>query len=364
MQPIDILNSGINSLADYLSAHVLTCLIPAFFIAAAITILINKTSILRYFGANTDKKISYSIASISGAILAVCSCTILPLFTGIYKRGAGIGPATAFLFSGPAVNILAIILTARILGWQLGAARLIGAVTASILIGLLMAKLFSKDDTDKGDFNVSASESKRPLLINLAFFGLLVAILIIGSTSTDLLNWTAKLAIIYLLTVILSIILIFYFERTEIKRWGLETWILIKKIFPILLVGVFIVGIIGGIAAYLQPGTDPATAVGTFFSPYLGENNIFSCLLASIIGALLYMPTLLEVTIIGDLFGYSSGLMSNGAALSLLLAGPSLSLPNMIVITKVIGLKKASAYISLVIIISTTIGFIYGVIGG
>ena len=364
----EIINSGIETLAEYLSAHVLTCLVPAFFIAGAITVFVTKTTVLKYFGNQAKKYISYSIASVSGAILAVCSCTVLPLFAGIYKRGAGIGPATTFLFSGPAINILAIILTARVLGYEIGLARVIGAVLMSIVIGLLMSFIFRKEEQKKKNDNLliglDEERTTRPVKISLMFFILLILILVIGAASSEYISWIPKLAIVYILTIFVSIILIFYYTRDEVKQWGHETWNLTKKIFPILLIGVFIVGIIGGVAAHLNPGTDPSTAVGEVVAPYIGGNSIFSCFFASIIGAILYMPTLLEVAIVGDLFGYSAGIMGGGPALALLLAGPSLSLPNMIVITRVIGIKKSFVYILLVVIVATIIGFTYGILSG
>lgn len=370
MNLIDILFAGLQTLQEYLSAHVLTCLIPAFFIAGAIAVFVSKKSILKYFGAKTKKYISYSVASVSGAVLAVCSCTVLPLFTGIYKRGAGIGPASAFLFSGPAVNILAIVLTAQVLGYDIGFARAVSAVIMAIVIGLLMAFIFRKEESEKkNDNNMfggqnGEKDNKRPIWISLLFFVSLVLILVVGAASTEYISWVPKLSIVYLLTLIVSVILIFYYTRDEVKQWGLETWNLTKKIFPILLVGVFVVGIIGGTAAYFMPNADPANAVGVAAKPYIGGNNIFSCFLASIIGAILYMPTLLEVAIVGDLFGYSAGIMGGGPALALLLAGPSLSLPNMVVITKVMGIKKAFVYFTLVIIVATIVGFTYGFIVG
>jgi hypothetical protein len=368
MDVIDIFIAGFEVLQEYLSAHVLTCLVPAFFIAGAIAVFVSKSSILKYFGAQAKKYISYTVASVSGAILAVCSCTVLPLFMGIYKRGAGIGPATTFLFAGPAINILAIILTARVLGFNIGLARVIGAVGMSIIIGLLMTFIFRKEESERknNDMFLEQSDEKtnRPLKISLIFFILLVLILVIGAASSEYISWILKLTIVYVLTVFVSIILIFYYSRNEVKQWGYETWDLAKKIVPILLIGVFIVGIIGGVAAYFIPGSDPTTAVGVAVAPYLGGNTIFACFFASIIGAILYMPTLLEVAIVGNLFGYSIGLMGGGPALALLLAGPSLSLPNMIVITRVLGMKKALVYICLVIIIATFVGFIYGMIGG
>jgi hypothetical protein len=368
MNQIDIFFAGINTLQEYLSAHVLTCLIPAFFIAGAIAVFISRQSILKYFGPQTKKYISYSIASISGGVLAVCSCTILPLFTGIYKRGAGIGPATTFLFSGPAVNILAIVLTARILGFDLGLARFIGSVSMSIVIGLFMASIFK--DHDQKNKNIGTSRGgekkrdKRSLNVSLLFFILLVLILVVGAVSSEYLSLFPRVAILSILIFLVVLILVLYYSKNEIKQWGLETWILAKKIIPILLIGVFIVGIIGGTAAYFIPGADPTNAVGLAVAPYIGGNTIFSCFFSSIIGAILYIPTLLEVAIVGNLFGYTSGLMGGGPALSLLLAGPSLSLPNMIVIARVMGAKKTGVYISLVIIVATFIGFVYGIIGG
>jgi hypothetical protein len=371
MSPIDIIIAGFEMLMEYLSAHVLTCLIPAFFIAGAIAVFVSKQSVMKYFGAHTKKYISYPVAALSGTILAVCSCTVLPLFTSIHKRGAGIGPASAFLFSGPAINILAIVLTAQVLGYDIGLARAIAAIVMSVVIGLLMAFIFRKEESEKKKQNndmfagqPGEEKSSRPIWISLLFLVLLVLILVIGAASSDFIPWVPKLAIVYLLTLVVSGILIFYYTRDEVKNWGRETWGLTKKIFPILLVGVFIVGIIGGVAAYFIPGADPGNALGVAVAPYIGGNDIFSCFLASVIGAILYMPTLLEVAIVGNLFGYSAGIMGGGPALALLLAGPSLSLPNMVVITKVLGVKKALTYFALVIIIAALVGFMYGMIAG
>jgi uncharacterized protein len=370
MTPLDIFFSGVAALQEYLSEHVLTCLIPAFFIAGAIAVFVSQKGVMKYFGANTKKYISYSVASVSGAILAVCSCTVLPLFTGIYKRGAGIGPASAFLFSGPAINILAIVLTAQVLGYDIGIARAVFAVVMAIVIGLAMAFIFRREEKQKKENNTLFTDTSehdkdaRPIWVSLLFFVSMVLILVIGAASTSYIPWVPKLSIVYILTIIVSVILIFYYTRDEVKNWGVETWNLTKKIFPILLIGVFIVGIIGGTAAFFIPDADPTNAVGVAVAPYIGGNDIISCFLASIIGAILYMPTLLEVAIVGNLFGYSTGLMGGGPALALLLAGPSLSLPNMIVITKVMGTKKAFTYFTLVILVATIVGFSYGVISG
>lgn len=338
--------SGLSTLGSYLSEHVITCLIPAFLIAGGISAFVSQAAVLKYFSAQTKKYISYSIASVSGVILAVCSCTVIPLFTGIYKRGAGIGPSTTFLFAGPAINILAIVYTASALGYDLGIARAVSAVLMSVVIGLTMAFVFRKEEKSNGGMMLFQEEKERHIGWTILFFALMVGILII--LTAGYLPMLTRLIIVYLLTIIIGLILIFKFQKKEVKTWGRETWDLTLKIFPILVIGTFGTGIL---AYFIPPDV---------ISPLLGSNSILSTFIASIIGAILYMPTLLEVPIIGEIFGYSTGAMSPGAALSLLLAGPSLSLPNMIVITKVMGLKRTSVYVIVVVVLSTIAGFIYG----
>jgi uncharacterized membrane protein YraQ (UPF0718 family) len=347
-----VLMGGLGSVLEYLSQHVLTCLIPAFFIAGAIASFINKNEILKYFGPKVQKRISYAMASVSGTVLAVCSCTILPLFAGLYRTGSGIGPATTFLYSGPAINILAIVYTAGILGYDLGAARAVAAITMSIAIGLVMARIFRKHDEElnsrrielKMPIESDASQKNRPKWVVLVFFALMIAILLIGASKLD---WLPKLAIIYFLTLGIAYILIYYFQKDEVTEWGYETWDLIRKIFPILIAGTFFVGVI---AYFIPPEA---------FRPYLGGSSLSSCFTASIIGALLYMPTLLEVPIIGTTFGYTSGVMGGGPALSLLLAGPAVSLPSLLVLQRIMGTKKTLIFLALVVISSALAGFVY-----
>lgn len=347
------LMSGTDSVIEYLAAHVITCLVPAFFIAGAIAAFIKKDAILKYFGPKVKRHISYGIAATSGTVLAVCSCTILPLFAGIYKKGSGIGPATAFLYSGPAINILAIVYTAKALGFDLGLARAIAAISLSVIVGFTMSILFKGHDKGVDEQNkrygmtVQSASTERTTRTTLIFFALMIAILVIGASKLD---WAPKLATVYLLTLGVAYILIYHFERDEITDWGYETWDLTRKIFPILIAGTFVVG---AIAYFLPPET---------FAPYLGGNSIQANFLGAVIGAILYMPTLLEVPIIGTTFGYTSGVMGSGPALSLLLAGPAVSLPNMIVLQRIMGTKKTAAYVALVILASTLAGFIYGVI--
>lgn len=365
-----VLDAGVATLLEYLSLHVLTCLVPAFFIAGAIAALLSKEVVLTYFGARARKWLSYSVASCSGTILAVCSCTILPMFAGIYKRGAGIGPACAFLFSGPAINLLAIVFTARVLGLTIGIARAISAVVMAVAIGLIMAALFERTVTDASasqtpsvlPLNPGTAAPARPWFITLLFFSLLVAILLVGASG--MISWLLKVIVLTLMVIVLVVLLRSYYSREDLQAWGMETWWLTKRIFPVLLVGVFVIGLIGGIAAIYAPSHDPHLAVGELTRPYFGTHSFSACLLAAITGAILYMPTLLEVPIVGNLFGFSTGQMAAGPALALLLAGPSLSLPSMVVIWRTIGGKRASAYITLVVLTSTVIGMIYGGLAG
>jgi hypothetical protein len=351
------------TLLEYLSAHVLTCLVPAFFIAGAIASLLNKETVLKYFGADAPKWLCYSVAATSGTILAVCSCTILPMFAGIEKRGAGIGPATAFLFSGPAINLMAIILTARVLGLDLGIARAVAAVSMAVIIGLIMAAIFQVQKPDDESCKTkpdpmlaqkspaepdSEAEPGRHKYVTVAFLAVLVAILLIATSSFIAL--LPKAMISGALIIIAALMMKSYYGPEERESFLSETWWLTKKIFPLLVVGTFVTGIIG----YFLP----VEWVRTLF----GTNSLLACFVASVIGSLLYMPTLLEVPIVGTLFGYSSGIAAAGPALSLLLAGPTLSLPSMIVITRVIGLKKSGVYIVLVVLMSTLAGMIYGAI--
>ncbi len=350
------LQAGLTTLLDYLSAHVLTCLIPAFFIAGAIASLLHKETVLKYFGKDAPKWLCYSVAATSGTILAVCSCTILPMFAGIEKRGAGIGPATAFLFSGPAINLMAVILTARVLGLDLGLARAVAAVSMAVVIGLIMAAVFQSSEEKCKPTPAAAAymvdeesgEKARPAFVTGLFMAILVAILLVATSS--LFELLPKSIIVGALALIAAFLMKTYYLPEERESFLSETWWLTKKIFPLLLAGTFITGMIG----YFLPVEWVRTVFGT--------SSLLACFLASVIGALLYMPTLLEIPVVGTLFGYSTGVTAAGPALSLLLAGPSLSLPSMIVITRVIGLKKGGVYFALVVLMSTLAGMIYGAI--
>ncbi len=349
-------------LREYAREHVLTCLIPAFFIAGAIAVFVSQASVLKYFGAQANKILSYTVASISGTILAVCSCTVLPLFAGIYTRGAGIGPATAFLYSGPAINVLAITLTAKILGWQLGLARAVGAVLFAVVTGLLMALIFRKDDAARtaGQIYVPDADAKeRTLLQDALYIGTMVLILVFAAFakpapgSTGL--WPAIFAAKWYITVTLLVVLVFmikaWFTSDERKSWIESTWGFMKQIFPLLAGGVLVAGFMLG-----RPG-HPALIPEQWIASLLGGNSLQANFIASFAGALMYFATLTEVPIVQGLIG--SG-MGQGPALALLLAGPALSLPNMLVIGSVMGVKKTVAFVAIIVIMSTIAGMLYG----
>jgi len=336
--------SGVSLLHEYATEHVLTCLIPAFFIAGAIAAFIKKDAVLKYLGGNTKPYISYPIASISGAILAVCSCTILPLFAGIYRRGAGLGPAIAFLYSGPAINIAAIFLTASVLGPKIGAARAISAVILAGLVGLTMAFIFKEKSNGKELVQENKKENKISKTTMALFFASMVGILIINGIQMDL---TAKYAVMGVLVLVTVGVAVFKFRAEPRKEWLNETWGISKLLIPYLFIGVFLVG-------FIEP-LIPAELVAGL----VGSNSIQSNIIASMFGAFMYFSTLTEVPIMQALLEKG---MNQGPALSLLLAGPSLSLPAMLVIRSVLGNKKTLAYIAIVVVYSSIAGLIFGMI--
>ncbi|MBE0415367.1 MAG: permease [Dehalococcoidia bacterium] len=339
---IELLRGGLNGLLQYLSAHVLTCLVPAFFIAGAIAVFISQGAVLKYFGPQAKKLLSYSVASVSGTILAVCSCTVLPLFGGIYKRGAGLGPAIAFLYSGPAINVLAIVYSARLLGYDLGAGRAIGAIIFAVVIGLIMATIYRKEETakDAEAFALLASDPEgKPWWQQIVFFGTLVGILVFAATK----QWIATGVLI----AILAVVLWRWFRKGELVQWMKETLHFVRLIVPWLLVGVFAAGII------------TVAVPESVVSGVVGGNSLLANFVASFLGSLMYFATLTEVPIVRAFMDLGMG---KGPALALLLAGPALSLPNMLVIRSIMGFKKTLVYIALTVVMATISGYIFGLI--
>ena len=393
---------SLHMLKEYAQLHVVFCLLPAFFIAGAISVFVSQAAVIKYLGARAKKVTAYAVASVSGAILAVCSCTILPLFSGIYKRGAGLGPAVTFLYSGPAINVLAIILTARVLGVEIGIARAVGAIIFSIIIGLIMAFIFRKEELEKAKQQsaMPEPEATRPLWQEAIHFGIMVLILIFanwGAPKVDSGLWaaiynakwiiTAVLAVGFgfvlnrffnlklwkvlvtavvviavhiifegnpMLTFVTGIIGLSYFSSThegELDDWFSSTWGFAKQILPLLFIGVLVAGSLLG-----RPGHE-GLIPSEWIQALVGGNSLWANLFASISGAFMYFATLTEVPILQGLMGNGMG---NGPALALLLAGPALSLPNMLVIRSVMGTKKTLIFIGLVVVMATFSGMIFG----
>lgn len=348
---------------EYAREHVLYCLVPAFFIAGAIANFISQGAVIKYFGGGAQKWLAYSVASLSGTVLAVCSCTVLPLFAGIYKRGAGLGPAVAFLYSGPAINILAIILTARVLGWHLGLARAVGAVIFAVVIGLVMSYLYRREEQERLQSSLEQmagmAEERRSPVQNLIFFVTLVLILIFaawGRPVEPVGFWNAvyeiKWSLVFVLLIILAYVLVKWFNNDERSSWVSATWGFARQILPLLFAGVLVAGLLMG-----RPSTDAGLIPARYIEAVVGGNSLAANLVASVIGAFMYFATLTEVPIVEGLLG--SG-MGQGPALALLLAGPALSLPNMLVIRSVLGTQKTLAFIALVVVMATISGMVYG----
>ena len=386
----------------YAREHVLLCLVPAFFIAGAIASFVNQAAVMKYLGPRAPKVVAYGVASVGGTILAVCSCTVLPLFAGIHRMGAGLGPATTFLYSGPAVNVLAIVLTGSVLGAKLGTARAIGAVLFALVVGALMARIFGRSEQDRVDAAMALPEpdNVRPLGQTAAFFATQVAILVFANwarpddpTGMWFAIWRAKWWLTSAGAVALGVILVRWFglrpwkvaaivppvagfalafshhpelaftagvvglslaiarDEGELGEWFASSWGYAKQILPLLLGGVLIAGLLLG-----RPGHQGLMPSG-WVETAVGGNGFTATLFASLAGALMYFATLTEVPILQGLIGAGMG---PGPSLALLLAGPALSLPNMVVIASVIGWKKTSVYVGLVVVMATIAGLIYG----
>ncbi len=395
---------GLYLLKEYARLHVILCLMPAFFIAGAIGVFVSKEAVMKYLGPGANKMLAYGVSSVSGTVLAVCSCTILPLFAGIYKMGAGIGPAATFLYSGPAINILAILLTARVLGLKIGLARAAGAVGFSIVIGLLMQLMFRHEDEKKIKLAPATpvAEPARPLWQHLVFFAVLAGILVTGTwggcecqKNLSEVKYLVKGTLLAAFNISLGIILILWFKvqwwkvliaagaitlavslfpgrtlvhysvaiiglslitassKGDASEWFGSSFWFAKQIFPLLFLGVVISGMLLG-----RPGQEGIIPSG-WVSAAVGGNSLRANLFASIVGAFMYFATLTEVPILQGLIG--SG-MGQGPALALLLAGPALSLPSMLVINSIMGLKKTAVFISLVVLLSSITGYLYGLL--
>jgi len=391
----------------YAREHVLLCLVPAFYIAGAISVFLNQQAVLRYLGPGAPKVLAYGVASVSGTILAVCSCTVLPLFAGIYATGAGLGPAAAFLYSGPAINVLAIVLTASVLGLSMGVARAVGAVLFAIVIGLLMSQFFRRDEEARlaaQELPELEEEGGRSLGKNVLYFALMIGILVFanwGRPPAEEGLWFAVYEARWIVTSALAaglgLVLVAWFglgwvrlllvaiptaaaalflpgnatvpfvvatvglsavtstRGGELGDWFNASWGFTKQILPLLLAGILVAGFLLG-----QPGEE-GIIPSNWIAGAVGGNSVGANLFASVAGAFMYFATLTEVPILQGLMG--SG-MGNGPALALLLAGPAVSLPSILVIRMVIGTKKTAVFIALVMVMATVSGLIYGGLSG
>jgi len=360
----DAITESLHLVKWYAREHVLLCLVPAFFIAGAIGAFVSQASVIKYLGAKANKVLAYGVASVSGTILAVCSCTVLPLFAGIYRMGAGLGPATAFLYSGPAINVLAIILTARVLGPGLGVARAIGAVLFSIVIGLLMHLIFRGEELDKVAAQAAMPEPdvKRPLWKNALYFAAMVAILVFanwGKPEAAAGLWAAIHSVKWVITAAAALalagMLLTWFSRGEMAEWVGASWGFAKQILPLLFLGVLVAG------ALLGRQDHEGLIPRRWIYAAVGGNSLRANLFASVAGAFMYFATLTEVPILRGLLDNGMG---QGPALALLLAGPALSLPNMLVIRSVMGTKKTVVFVGLVVVMATISGMVYGALCG
>jgi len=355
---------GFMMLGEYARQHVLLCLVPAMFIAGAIGVFLNQQAVMKYLGPKAPKPVAYAVAAVSGAILAVCSCTVLPLFKGIYKKGAGLGPAISFLYSGPAISIIAITMSFQVFGWKLGLARTVGAIVFAVVIGLVMQFIFRKEDearlADERLFKAPLDEGGRKLWQTVVYIGSMVGILIFvnwasskgGSAAWDAI-YRAKYVITGVFALILAYSIVRWFKLHELAEWGAATRDFALQILPLLFGGVLVSGFFLG-----RPGHE-ALIPNAWITGLLGGNSVLANFMAAVAGAFMYFATLTEVPIVQGLLG--SG-MGQGPALALLLAGPSLSLPSMLVINAEIGFKKTFVYVSLVVLLSTLAGLLFGMI--
>ncbi|MDP3179950.1 MAG: permease [Spirochaetaceae bacterium] len=355
-------NEAFLMLGEYARQHVLLCLVPAMFIAGAITVFLNQQAVMRYLGPEANRLTAYGVASVSGAILAVCSCTVLPIFKGIYKKGAGLGPAVAFLYSGPAINILAIVLSAKVFGWKLGVARTLGALLFSVVIGLLMALIYRKEDkqraADARMFNATTDKPSRSLVQMVVYMASMIGILVFvnwanskgGSAIWDAI-YSAKYWITGAFVLVLVYTLIRWFTKEERVEWIIATRDFGFQILPLLFGGVLLSGFLLG-----RPGHD-ALIPSSWIGSLLGGNSLFANFVAAFAGALMYFATLTEIPIVQGLLGAGMG---QGPALALLLAGPSLSLPSILVIAGELGWRKTLTYTGLVVVLSALAGLAFG----
>lgn len=390
----------------YAREHMVFGLLPAFFIAGAISAFVSKGAVMRYLGARARRSVAYAVASVSGSILAVCSCTILPLFAGIYSRGAGLGPATAFLYAGPAINVMAIILTARVLGAEIGIARAIGAVVFSVVIGFVMHLIFRRDEVQRANEALAEPEPEhgRPIHQTLSVFVAMIALLAFANwgrpaeaaglshavySAKWLLTGVAAIALGAVLVAwyrvrlawaiagavpvvalavlfpgnpipsfvagVAAVTVVSFASGGESREWVTGSWDFAKEILPLLLTGILVVGLLLG-----RPEAE-GLIPSKWVIHLVGGDSIRSSFVAAVSSGLMYFCTLTEVPIVQGLMG--SG-MGKGPALAFLLAGPAVSVPNILILRSIIGTRKTMVYLALVVTMATATGAVFGAVAG
>ncbi|MCS7097526.1 MAG: permease [Candidatus Methanomethyliaceae archaeon] len=347
MNILEIVMGGIEALQDYVAFHVITCLIPAFLLAGAITTFLSRESILKYLGSETKKIISFPLAAISSMALAVCSCTVIPIASGLYRKGSSIGPAFIMLWTAPAMNILALVYTGAIIGIDMAIMRILAALSTSLIVGLIMVLVFKKEEIMRLRQSSNKKLSETKIISKNAFILIILLVVTLLLPNYLLANrpYIEKVALFSMLMLITIIYTWQSIDIDSIKAWLNETLWFVRMIFPLLLAGVFIVGMVGEIL--------PRDWIATWF----GGSGLLATFLATLIGAVSYFATLTEAPFVHTLMGLGMG---KGPALGLLLAGPGLSLPNMLAIARIFGTKKAIVYIMTTIALATIMAFIIG----
>lgn len=340
--------AGLSAIWDYVAAHTLFCIVPAFFIAGAMSALVPKHEILKYLGKNSPKIVAYPIAIVAGLLLAVCSCTVLPLFAGIRKSGAGLGPAIAFLYTAPATNVIAILYTGSLIGWDIAGARIFFSVLFALVIGLVLGSMFKEEKNDetpdlaKSTAPQTANKTQKKHLLYL--FAALIAILIVGTRVSE---ETLKYGLVIALIALTVLITKKFFSREEFNAWLSETWSFTKKIFPLLLAGVFVSGIIRALL--------PSDWVSTL----VGGNGLTAMVIPVLFGIFVYFPTLVEVPMAKTFLELG---MSKASLLAYLLADPVVSLPSLLVLRQIMGAKRTLAYATLILVLTVSAGLLYGAV--
>ncbi len=337
----EIITGGFIALNEYIALHVLTCLIPAFLLAGAMVSFISKEAIIRYLGAAANRLFSFLLAAVSSFFVAVCSCTVIPVASGLYYQGAGVGSAFIILWVAPAANILALMYTGAILGYSMALLRIIAALLMAFVVGSIMSTFFVKEERGR-EFQIE-TETKRIIKRNdIVLLLLILASLLAPNYLIRKGPYLHKIYVWAAATLLVVGFAIYAKSREEIRGWLTETWWFVKIIFPLLLIGVFIVGIIGKILPQ------------SFIQNWLAGRGVLPSFLATLIGAISYFATMTEAPFVDTLLKLGMG---KGPALALLLTGPGMSLPSMLAITRVFGLKKAAVYIVTVILLGTVVGW-------